>query len=83
MDVDTLDECEIDFKKIKNSDYDLVIADFVIKDDLCDKIIFSFEQLPLIDEISDLVLKIQQKNIEKVLKKYPEEFDQFRRILGY
>lgn len=83
MDVDTLDECEIDFKKIKNSDYDLVIADFIIKDDIGDKIIFTFEQMPLINEIAELVLKVSQKNIEKVLKKYPEEFEGFRRILGY
>lgn len=83
MDVHTLDECEIDFEKIKDSAYDIIIADFVIKDDLGDKIIFSFEQLPLIDEISDLVFKIQHKNIENIIKKYPEEFEGFRRILGY
>ena len=61
MDVHTLDECEIDFKKIKESDYDLVIADFIIKEDIGDKIIFTFEQMPLINEIADLVLKVSQK----------------------
>ena len=77
MDVQTFNECEINIEKIRQSNYDVVIADFVINDDIGDKVIFSFEQLPLINEISDLVLEISQKHIEIILKKYPEEFETF------
>ena len=47
-----------------------------------DKLVFTFEQLPLIDEISNLVLTISQKSIENNLKNYPEEFELFRKTLG-
>lgn len=83
MDVQTFNECEINIEKLRQSNYDIVIADFVINDDLGDKVIFSFEQLPLINEISDLVLEISKKHIENILKKYPEEFETFGKILGY
>lgn len=83
MDVQTFNEYEINIEKIRQSNYDIVIADFVINEDMGDKIIFSFEQLPLINEISDLVLEISKKHTENTLKKYPKEFEAFGKTLGY
>ncbi len=83
MDIETFDECEMNFEKLKKSDYDLIIADFVVKDDMGDKLVFTFEQLPLINEILDLALTISQKLIENNLKNHPEEFEFFRTTLGY
>ncbi|WP_455257137.1 helix-turn-helix domain-containing protein, partial [Peptoniphilus asaccharolyticus] len=37
MDVQTFNECEINIEKIRQSNYDIVIADFVINDDIGDK----------------------------------------------
>lgn len=83
MDVQTFNGYEINIKEIRQSNYDIIIADFVINDDMGDKVIFSFEQLPLINEISDLVLEIAKKQIENTVKKYPEEFKTFGKTLGY
>lgn len=83
MDIQTFNECEINFEKLRQSNYDVVISDFVINDDIGDKVIFSFEQLPSINEISDLILEIFQKHIESILAKYPEEFKYSARTLGY
>lgn len=83
MDIQTFNECEINFEKLRQSNYDVVISDFVINDDIGDKVIFSFEQLPSINEISDLILEIFQKHIESILAKYPEEFKYSARTLYY
>lgn len=83
MDIQTFNECEINFEKLRQSNYDVVISDFVINDDIGDKVIFSFEQLPSMNEISDLILEIFQKHIESILAKYPKEFKYSARTLYY
>lgn len=80
MDVETFDGYEIDFEKIKESDFDIIISDFVIRHDLGDKLIFTYEQFPLINEISDLGLEISQKYLENNLKNYSQDFESLKKL---
>lgn len=74
---------QIDFEEIKNSDYEVIITDFVVKKDFGDKLIFSFEQLPLLSKIRDFFYKIHYMKINKVFQAHPDELKKFANFLGY
>lgn len=80
--IDVYDGYEIDFEKIKNSDYNVIIVDFQVNEDLGDKLVFSFEQIPTLHRIQELFKDLSYRNMDNMIEAFPEEFEAFSQILG-
>lgn len=66
--IDIDEDYETDFEKIKNSSYDLIISDYVVLEDVGDKTVFSFEQLPQYNKIQEFIQVVSMLQVQKLAK---------------
>lgn len=81
MNIDIYEEEQIDYEKIKKSSYGLIISDFIIKEDLGDKLVFSFEQLPTVDRVLGLSKTLFSRYLNKMVEKNVNEFKDYDELL--
>lgn len=63
--MDTYDAYLVDLEAIKTSPYELFITDFPLDDVPPDKMVLSFEQLPLPHQLQQLLLTVTKSILKK------------------
>ncbi|MFP5527313.1 hypothetical protein ACLGL1_02380 [Peptococcus simiae] len=82
LEAEVYEGCEITTDILREVPHEVIITDFVVREKLENKIIFSFEQLPMPQKMEKLIKTICLDQIRRILEEHPGEFTDYRHDSG-